>query len=180
MSVAWEEPAVGLCAAQVARFAALVPVLEDAQLRLRAPRVEDMAVYRACIDEDGGEALWLDFNQMVASWFLRGFGPWTIETPGGEALGILPLDHEYGDPEPEIGWFVLPEARRKGVATGATRLALAALPRLGFETIVSYIAPDNAASLAVAERLGGIRLPRDAHPAGGVVTHRYTLTGGVQ
>jgi len=175
----WESAPTGVFAARAAALAALIPTLETARLRLRAPRIEDFGVYLAANGATARdrEPLWLDFSQMTASWLQRGFGPWTIETrDGGDAVGFLPVDHDFGDPEPEIGWFVRPDRRRAGIATEAARAALdRLLPALGFRSIVSYVARDNAASLAVAARLGGIRQRDGAHPDPDVIVHRYPL-----
>ncbi|MEM8871248.1 MAG: GNAT family N-acetyltransferase [Pseudomonadota bacterium] len=176
MTAPWQHPSTGLAADRVTAFAALVPVLETPRLRLRAPRIEDFEVYRACLNDTGGAPadIWLDFNQMVASWPLRGFGPWAIDTIGSDTVGLLPVDHEFGDPEPEIGWFLTPVARGQGLATEAARAALSALlGPMGFDSIVSYIDVDNIASRAVAERLGGTQVTNGGHPAKDVLTHRY-------
>lgn len=176
----WEAPQAGAFADRAGAFAALIPAFETPRLRLRAPRIEDFETYLTATNpspKDGREDIWLDFCQMVASWLQRGFGPWTIESRDNEtSVGFLPVDHEFGDPEPELGWFILPIHRRRGFAAEAARAALdRALPALGFRTIVSYIAANNTASLAVAASLGGQRLPDTVHPAPDVVTHRYDL-----
>ncbi|MEM9778897.1 MAG: GNAT family N-acetyltransferase [Pseudomonadota bacterium] len=177
MTAAWQQSSTGPTADRVAALAALIPVVETPRLRLRAPRIEDFETYIACLldADDTPEETWLDFNQMVASWPLRGFGPWTIETPDRRPIGLVPLDHEFGDPEPEIGWFLTPAVRGQGLATEAARAALTQiLGPMGFASIVSYIDVDNAASRAVAARLGGTLVTSGAHPHPDVLTHRYT------
>jgi RimJ/RimL family protein N-acetyltransferase len=57
--------------------------------------------------------------------------------------------------EVEVGWVLAPAARGRGVATEAARACL----EWGFHDfdlpyVTAMIAPDNAASIAVAERLG--------------------------
>lgn len=178
MTFPWEQPPTGAFAAQTARFAALIPVLETERLRLRAPMIADFEVYRTTRAEpsEDREETWLDFCQMHVSWLQRGFGPWAIEDKSsGAGIGFLPVDHEYGDPEPEIGWFVIPERRRQGIAKEAARAVLdRGLPALGFRNIVSYIDANNAASLATAAALGG-RKEAGGHPDTGVVVHRYHM-----
>jgi RimJ/RimL family protein N-acetyltransferase len=68
------------------------------------------------------------------------------------AVGVMPS----GDGVAEVAYWVRPEARGRGVATGALRAATerahaegGGRPRLWLE-----IRPDNAASLRVAERAG--------------------------
>ena len=160
MTAAWQQSSTGPTADRVAALAALIPVVETPRLRLRAPRIEDFETYIACLldADDTPEETWLDFNQMVASWPLRGFGPWTIETPDRRPIGLVPLDHEFGDPEPEIGWFLTPAVRGQGLATEAARAVRdfgrdeAKLPSL-----VSYIHDGNTASMNVARKLGASR-----------------------
>lgn len=176
----WEAAPTGVQAESADRLAALIPTLDTPRLHLRAPHIADFDVYLEAATHEARsprEEMWLDFCQMAASWLQRGFGPWTItDRDTGEALGFLPVDHEYGDPEPEIGWFVHPKARRRGIAVEAARAVIdRALPALGFHNIVSYIATGNAASLAVAHALGGVLQPADSHPQTGVITHRYTM-----
>lgn len=165
----WElPPTTGAAAARTDRFAALVPVIQTARLRLRAPRIGDFPIFaRFLIDsalpeapEADREAAWLDFCQLVASWPLRGIGPWTVEDRDGRAVGGVVVNHEYGDPEVELGWVVAKGAEGRGIATEAARAARAWLfATQGFSSLVSYIDPDNAASVAVAERLGATRDP---------------------
>src|SRR5690606_10960615 len=109
------------------------------------------------------EEAWLDFAQMVASWLLRGYGPLTVtEKDGsgndGKVVGLIPVDHEYGDPEPEIGWFLTEAAEGKGYAAEAARAVLPWLERLfGPAGFVAYVDAGNDRSAAVARRLGARR-----------------------
>jgi RimJ/RimL family protein N-acetyltransferase len=164
----WETPPAGAAAALAARIAAGVPRLETPRLVLRAPRIEDFRVYAAIVDGPAGahlggpsdrEALWLDFAQMVAGWLLRGAGLWAVERRAdGRLIGFLPLNHEFGDPEMEIGWFLVPEAEGQGFAREAAEAARRfAFDRLGLPTLVSYVAEDNRRSIRLAERLGAAR-----------------------
>jgi len=176
----WEAAPSSAGAANAAAIAALIPTLDTARLHLRAPHISDFDIYVEATTHKPAparEEMWLDFCQMAASWLQRGFGPWTITArTSGEPLGFLPVDHEFGDPEPEIGWFVLPKVRRTGIAVEAARAVLdRALPALGFRSIVSYIAASNAASLAVARALGGVLQPAGSHPQAQIITHRYAM-----
>lgn len=171
MTAPWQRPSTGTPAALAARLASLVPTLDTARLRLRAPRIEDFPIYaRFMFDEPGaalgkgdtGEAAWLDFCQIVAGWSLRGFGSWTVETrAGGTPVGAVVVNHEYGDPEVEIGWVVTPVAEGMGYATEAAACARDyAFSAMGFASLVSYVAHANERSMAVARRLGAARDPR--------------------
>ncbi|MFM7443259.1 MAG: GNAT family N-acetyltransferase, partial [Tabrizicola sp.] len=122
MTRPWEAPPTGAAAARVDRFAALVPVIATERLRLRAPRIGDFPIYaRFLIDSDldaapetQREEAWLDFCQIIASWPLRGFGSWTADNRIGQAVGAVVVNHEFGDPEVELGWTVAKDAEGQG------------------------------------------------------------------
>lgn len=169
MTRPWETPPKGAAAERAARFAALVPVIATPRLRLRAPRIGDFPIYaRFLIDTDLDDAApedreeaWLDFCQIVASWPLRGCGSWTAEDRDGRAVGAAVVNHEFGDPEVELGWAVARGAEGQGIATEAARAARAHLfGEMGLASVVSYIDPGNARSVAVAEGLGAARDPQ--------------------
>jgi RimJ/RimL family protein N-acetyltransferase len=92
----------------------------------------------------------------LEEWSERGHGFVSIfDSAGDRFLGRTGLKFwpEFG--ETELGWALRPEARGKGFATEAAGAVL----RWGFEQfdasyITAMIRPDNAASIAVAERLG--------------------------
>lgn len=161
----WEAAPAGPAAALASRIGDLVPTLTTGRLRLRAPRNADFATYASIaaasdgndpMDADTRQSLWLDYAQMVAGWLLRGAGLWSVERLAeGQLIGFLPLNHEPGDPELEIGWFLARQFRGQGYASEAAGAGLDfAFGSLGCQTLVSYIDPANQASAAVAERLG--------------------------
>jgi RimJ/RimL family protein N-acetyltransferase len=163
----WEVPPTGNSAVLARQIEALVPEVLTERFRLRAPRIGDFPVYARFLSDlpisaaepDLAEQAWLDFCQLVACWPLRGYGPWTIEArSGGEALGGIVLNHEFGDAEVELGWVVAAGVEGQGIATEAARAArIHAFAGMGFRTLVSYIDADNPRSIAVAERLGARR-----------------------
>lgn len=166
----WEAAPTGPAAAIAARLAGAVPQITTPRLRLRAPRNDDFASYAAIaatahgqnpMDRTTRDDLWLDFAQMAAGWLLRGAGLWSVERlADGALIGFLPLNHEQGDPELEIGWFLSAPFRRQGYATEAARAGLAyAFATLHRPTLVSYVDPANYASAAVAHRLGAVLEP---------------------
>jgi RimJ/RimL family protein N-acetyltransferase len=186
MTAPHERPSTGPAAALAARLCAAVPAIETPRLRLRAPRIEDFDAYAAIVCGPEGvhvggpldrEEAWLDFAQMVAGWLLRGAGLFSVERrDDGRLIGFVPLNHEFGDPEMELGWFLIPEAEGRGFATEAAEAARrCAAEDLGLRGLVSYVAEDNPRSIRVAERLGAApepaRHPEDAevivfrHPA---------------
>jgi RimJ/RimL family protein N-acetyltransferase len=165
----WLAPPPAAARARVEGLAALLPRFETPRLVLRGPVLSDWEVLEPVWTErrswtpDGGidpEEAWLDFCQLVASWPLRGYGPLTITgRADGAVLGMITIDHEYGDPEPELGWFLVLAAEGQGYATEAARAVLAWMDALfGPGGWVIYTS-DNPRSSAVAVRLGARRDP---------------------
>jgi RimJ/RimL family protein N-acetyltransferase len=144
------------------------PALETVRLILRPPRHEDFEAWAAL----GGDAVatrhiggvqsrfetWNRLLSSIGSWHVLGFGAFSvIRKADAKWLGrVGPLRPE-GWPGTEIGWTLAREAWGNGYATEA---AIAAadwtFANLGWSEIIHCIAPDNAASQAVAIRLGSI------------------------
>lgn len=170
MTRPWEQPMTGAFADQVNRLHAVLPAIDTARLHLRPARIEDHVTYAAIYGgprwhHDGpvtDEDVWLDFCQLVAGWMLRGIGLMTIEgRETGETLGFVLINHEYGDPEMELGWMLTHGAEGKGIAFEAASALRDHGRRMGLVAPVSYIAPGNAKSIRLAERLGARREPAD-------------------
>ena len=139
------------------------PTLTTARLTLRHHTLDDFDAYADLWATDdakymGGplirEYAWGAFCSDVAHWQLHGFGAWAVDcgddTIGQVALGLLP-----NFPERELGWLIYPQFRGQGYATEAACAARDyALKTLRWDTLVSYIDPDNTASINVATRLG--------------------------
>ncbi len=179
----WQTPPEGAAALIAAGVAAGAPELATARLRMRAPRIDDFDGCAAIVTGPRGvhvggpmdhEAAWLDFAQMVAGWMLRGCGLWSVERRSdGALLGFVPLNHEFGDPEPELGLLFRAEAEGLGYAFEAAAAARGfAFGRLGWATVVSYVDPANARSIRLGARLepadlDGVRVYRHVGPEGG-------------
>lgn len=155
----------------------MIPTLITERLVLRAPEHADFEPYAEILASDraahiGGPferyAAWLDFCMEVAGWTLRGFGALTItERKTERFLGLSILHHDEGDPERELGWVVSDAAEGRGIAGEATRaMRDYAFDTHGWESLVSYIAPGNARSIRLAERLGAVRDDGAARPFG--------------
>jgi RimJ/RimL family protein N-acetyltransferase len=54
----------------------------------------------------------------------------------------------------ETGWFVLPEFQRKGIATGATRMLVNLVAKLGRQYLLAYPSVDNLPSNAICREVG--------------------------
>jgi RimJ/RimL family protein N-acetyltransferase len=181
----WETPPVGPAADLAARVGAKVPQLATARLTLRAPRMTDFDAFARIFRGPGaayiGGARTRDeamevFLAACGSWLLRGHGLWSVERMADSALlGFILLQHETGDPEAELGYLFLPEAEGHGYATEAAGAARDfAREVLGWASFVSYVAPENARSVRVAERLGAVP---DAAMLDGCRVYRYGAEG---
>ncbi|MEX0351438.1 MAG: GNAT family N-acetyltransferase [Paracoccaceae bacterium] len=175
-----ELPAIGPCAMQARQLADRIPVLETRRLVLRAPHIKDFRAYADIALSPRGAHLgcttraeaWYDFSNMVAGWLLRGHGLWTVTSrQDGTLLGFVLLGFEPGDEEPELGFMLSSEAEGHGYAAEAAEAARAyGFEHLNLPSLVSYIAEDNARSIALAERIdaradGMLASPGDSAPA---------------
>ncbi|MBF9028918.1 GNAT family N-acetyltransferase [Rhodobacterales bacterium HKCCE3408] len=153
-------------AAEAARaFRAPLPVLETARLVLRAPRIEDLALWTEVFlaewagQGDTEETAWEEFSYYSACWLFHGHGLWTVERKSdGAAIGFVLVGLEWTDDEPELGYIFADHARRQGYAAEACSAARDhALALLGPGGLVSYVHPGNAPSNALAKKLGAVR-----------------------
>lgn len=145
-----------------------VPVVETERLILRAPQACDLEASIVAHDDPrarwmgghaGRDVAWRTFATIIGHWALRGFGLWAVTEKRSDAcIGTVGCWYPEGWPEREIGWFVFPAAEGRGIAREAARAAIGfAWGTLGWTTAVSYIHPENARSVALAERLGAVR-----------------------
>jgi RimJ/RimL family protein N-acetyltransferase len=82
----------------------------------------------------------------------------TVDAASGEVVGGGMLHHLDGERKiVEIGYFVLPHARRRGIATTIARLLAEHAFALGIERVAAYVNVGNTASERVAERAGFTR-----------------------
>lgn len=98
----------------------------------------------------------------LVHWRTHGFG-WRLARTqaGGEVVGLIALNLA-GDglagiapDDHEIGWWIDPAFQGRGYATeGARALRAEAFEALGARRVVARVAVENAASVAVARRLG--------------------------
>jgi RimJ/RimL family protein N-acetyltransferase len=159
--------------------AASRPELETERLRLRQFRDSDLDAYaRITGDADTmrfiarGEPL--DREQasrslayLLGHWWIRGYGLWAAEEKASGALvGRIGLYRPEGWPGLEVGWLVARERWGRGFAAEGARAALDhAFTVLAARRVISAIAPENAASIRVAEKLG-LRLAEARQIAG--------------
>ena len=142
-----------------------IPTLDTDRLILRAPTGDDAGPYADFYSSDhssyvGGplseELAWRELAKEAGHWILRGYGRWSVvERSTGTWVGMTGLWFPKGWPEPEIGWVLAPAATGKGYATeAATAARTYAYETLGWTTVISLVATDNAPSAAVATRMG--------------------------
>ena len=89
-------------------------------------------------------------------WRIRGFGLWAVEErESGALVGRIGLMRPDDWPGLEVAWLVARERWGEGLATEGARAALDhAFTAVGVRRAISLIAPANAASIRVAEKLG--------------------------
>ncbi|MEL6233956.1 MAG: GNAT family N-acetyltransferase [Pseudomonadota bacterium] len=146
----------------------MIERLETERLILRRPTRADEAGAVAFYESDRSKFVGGPFKTHIAwscwaadfgHWDLRGFGSFAVTMKGDDTcLGIVGPYYPATWPEFEIGWLIWPEAEGRGIAYEAARACVDhAFRDLGWETAVSYIDPENARSIALAERLGAVR-----------------------
>ena len=151
--------------------------LETPRLILRPPRLEDLDGLSAMmLDETatrfiGGvlpRALcWRQLMTMIGSWHAHGFAMFSVlERHSGRWVGRLGPWQPEGWPGPEIGWAIARDRWGQGYAVeGAVAAADWAFDTLGWDRMIHSIAPANAASQRVAEKLGSRNLGPGQLPA---------------
>lgn len=153
------------------------PLIETERLILRPPLAEDYEPWAAFLADPEAQHFlggvqarpiaWRSLCTMAGAWTLHGFGMFSvIEKASDRWIGRLGPWFPEGWPGPEVGWGLARAAWGKGYATEGAAAAMDwAFARLGWTEIVHCIAPDNAKSRRVAERLGSRLLRRGRMPA---------------
>lgn len=146
----------------------MIPTLTTERLILRPPVYADYPAYAEFLASQRsrymggpftGWAAWGLFCHDVACWQLFGHGALMIDLrETAECVGQVGINHGPLFPEKELGWFLYEGHEGRGYALEAARaLRDWAFAERGLPTLVSYCDPANARSIAVAERLGGVR-----------------------
>ncbi len=149
----------------------LIPAeVRTERLLLRQWRASDLDAYAEIVGDPDvsrylGDGLpvdrngaWRQMAAFVGHQVLRGYGHWAIELLAtGEFIGRAGPWMPEGWPALEIGWAVSPKHQRRGYATEAGRVAqTVAWENLHPDRLISLVRPGNAASAAVARKLGGV------------------------
>ncbi|MBY0335852.1 MAG: GNAT family N-acetyltransferase [Acetobacteraceae bacterium] len=146
----------------------MIPELRSDRLLLRAFDAAEIGTYAAFWESEASRFVggpcsrndaWRRMAMYAGHWLLRGYGIWAVEeAASGAFIGQAGLWFPEGWPEPEVHWTVFPAFQGRGFATeAARRVRDHARDDLGWTRLVSCIEPGNAASVAVALRLGAVR-----------------------
>ncbi|WP_380056689.1 GNAT family N-acetyltransferase [Falsihalocynthiibacter sp. SS001] len=143
------------------------PILTTERLTLRVPRLDDFPVVSEFIHSDRSKYVrpaevdegmpFRVLSMFVGMWALRGYGLFAICLKDTDKMiGAVGPWHPIHWPEPELGWSIYdPAFEGKGYAREAAIATRAyAFNELGWDTAVSYIHKDNAASIKLAQALG--------------------------
>ena len=142
-----------------------IPVLETERLTLRAPVLDDLKPMAAFFESErsryvGGprdaSGSYTSLVSRLGHWVLNGYGLWHItEKSSGAFIGWTGMIFAPGWDEPELGWTLLDGAEGKGYAYEAACTARQyAAQHQGMNGVISYIAPANARSIVLAQRMG--------------------------
>lgn len=141
-------------------------MLETPRLLLRPPRLEDFAAFTAfAADEEAARYLggamsrasaWRAFMTLAGSWHLQGFAMFSvIEKATGTWVGRVGPWQPAEWPGTEVGWGIVRDRWGRGYATEAAEASVEwAFAVLEWQDVIHVIDPRNAASQAVARKLG--------------------------
>ena len=163
-----------------------IPVLQTQRLLLRPMIEADFPAYAAFLASPRAAGLggplsprqaWAMFCHDVACWTLFGHGALMIDRRAdGACIGQVGISHGPLFPEKELGWLLYEGYEGQGYATeAAAALRGWAAQTLGLSELVSYIAPNNAASATLAERLGAVLDPMADRPDPNDLVYRHRL-----
>lgn len=142
-----------------------IPVIETDRLILREMRETDLDVIADFFADDrstfvGGTKSRSDSWRVIAGalghWLLRGYGMWLVaDRRTDRAIGGVGFLNPEGWDEPELGWHLYNGHEGKGYAYEAATAARAyGAAHFGLDGVISYIAPGNTRSAALADRMG--------------------------
>ncbi len=168
-----------------------IPTLTTERLTLRAPNRIDFPAYAEIFASDRSihmdgpltrDEAWNGFAADIVGWQVLGFGYWTVaENPTSDIVGFVGFAKPPYYPERELGWMVTATHEGQGFAFEAAFAARAyAYGTLRFSTLVSYIDPLNARSIALAKRLGATHDQSAEHPTPGDLVYRHPAPEALQ
>lgn len=160
------------------------PIIETERLLLRVPVHADWPGFAEVMMSGrarymGGPfslgAAWGAFCHGIALWPLFGVGNLSIELrETRECIGQIEINQGPRFPEPELGWQLRDAAEGRGYAfEAASAMRAWAFRERDLKTLVSYIDPDNARSIRLAERLGARIDPQARKQDPGDLVYRH-------
>lgn len=147
----------GLATVETARLLLRVPCADDVGPLTEIHHDPEAARYVVLGTTSGGVVTgWRNVAIMLGHWHMRGYGQWTVvEKATGEVIGRVGLWHPEGWPGIELGWIIRRSRWNNGFATEAARAALDwTWANVDTDHVISFIQPDNLASIRVAEKIG--------------------------
>lgn len=167
------------------------PTVETERLRLRAHRLRDFdavaemwgleGVYRYIGGKPSTrEESWSRMVRLPGLWALLGYGYWVVEEKDTGAfvgeVGFADFKRDLTpsiEGEPEHGWVLAPHAQGKGYATEAVNGSLKWLmENTPWRRTACIIAPDNGASIRVAEKTGYREIARTTYKTTPTIVYR--------
>ena len=152
--------------------------IDTGQLLLRPPESRDFNVYKSFFSDPeasrfyGGplrtDQAWRVLAGHLGHWQLRGYGMWMIvREDSGEPVGGSGFVWPEGWPRRELTWWLLPEARGKGIAVEASRAAIRhAYDRYGWALVETHMSDANVAAKRLVQKLDGWEIARENFPDG--------------
>jgi [ribosomal protein S5]-alanine N-acetyltransferase len=147
-----------------------LPELSDGVVALRPLRLDDAGPYAAAFESDPhlGRLLGVEHDPDVASVRARAEQAAARAHDGNEVELAIDADgfagaatlhaFDWRHRRGEVGFWLAPDARGRGLATRAVRLLIGwAFGALGLLRLEMTTTPDNAGAAAVAVRLGFVR-----------------------
>ena len=112
-------------------------------------------------------AAWARLSADLGSWYLSGFGVWAIQRKNeNDLVGACGFWQGKGWTR-ELTWWLLPEARGKGLASEASLAVIShAYKVFGWDKVETYMSDENQSARTLVERLGGIKTRREEFPDG--------------
>lgn len=162
-------------------------MLETQRLLIRRPNASDLDAWTRYFSSERAAPLgagpsapaglaWRIFAAFVGHWELNSCGPFTLVLKASnDPVGMIGPWHPPNWPEKEISWSIWDgEIEGKGLAyEGSLAIRSHVLGALGWATAVSYIAPLNTRSIALAERLGCVLDASAAAPDADTLVYRH-------
>jgi RimJ/RimL family protein N-acetyltransferase len=147
-----------------------IPTLHTARTRLRAFRAADIDLWAAMEadpevrryrgnDPRSRDQAWAVMESALGQWALRGYGLFAIERlSDARFIGFTGILHPADWPEPELSYSLARAAWGSGLAPEAAAAARDwAFHHIGFPRLASFILPQNARLIRVAQKLGATR-----------------------